>query len=270
MSVGNASTAAALELDGVAVAYGTRLALEGVSGRLGAAEALALVGPNGAGKTTLLRAVLGLVRLAQGHIRVLGLHPEQARPYVAYVPQADTLDAQFPVAARQVVLMGRYRRIGWLRPPGRVDRAAASAALAAVGLADRADDRFGSLSGGQRQRVLLARALAAQPRLLLLDEPFNAVDMLSRDALLSALAAAKAAGTTIVLSTHDLSIAQLLCEQACILNRRQVGFGPIRETITSAALREAYGLGAVPDDDGASAVTGTDVFGVRSRLPSGR
>ncbi|HKA04636.1 MAG TPA: ATP-binding cassette domain-containing protein, partial [Acidimicrobiales bacterium] len=156
--------APALVLDHVTAAYGREPVLEGVSGVVEPGGAVALIGPNGAGKTTLIKAILGLVPVVGGRIEVLGTTPEAARPRVAYVPQAEALDAQFPVSVLQVVLMGRYRAIGWGRRPSRADKAAARAALDEVGLGARANDRFGVLSGGQRQRVLLARAVAQEAR----------------------------------------------------------------------------------------------------------
>jgi manganese/iron transport system ATP-binding protein len=231
----------ALTLDEVGVAYGTAVALDNIDGDVGPGEAVALIGPNGAGKSTLIRAILGLVPVSSGRITVLGRPPAGARRQVAYVPQADTLDPEFPVSAGQVVLMGRYRRIGWLRRPGAADRQAVRRALEQVGLADRARQRFGTLSGGQRQRVLLARAIAAEPRLLLLDEPFNGVDAVSEQALLDAIAALKESGAAIVIATHDLALAHLACEEVCLLNRRQYGFGPTALTLTSERLRAAYG-----------------------------
>lgn len=241
----NAPAPAALVFDHVGVAYDGRPVLEDVHGTVAAGEGVALVGPNGGGKSTLIKAVLGLVPVVAGEIRVLGRRPTEARAEVAYVPQADTLDPEFPISVAQVVLMGRYRRIGWLRTPGRADRAAATRALSAVGLAERAGDRFGMLSGGQRQRVLLARALVAQPRLLLLDEPFNGVDSVSQDALLVALAEARQGGAAVVVSTHDLSIAHLACDQVCLLNRHQYGFGPVTATLTQQRLGETYGAQAL-------------------------
>ena len=223
------------------VAYGAVPALENATGLVEAGQAVALIGPNGAGKSTLIKAVLGLVPLVRGRLEVLGTSPTAARAQVGYVPQADQLDLDFPVSVLQVVLMGRYRRIGWLRRPGREDRERARTALVEVGLEDRADDRFGELSGGQRQRVLLARALVAEPRLLLLDEPFNGVDAHSQELLLSALTRARSEGTAVVMSTHDLALAHLACDEVCLLNRHQVGFGPTESTLTPQLLQQTYG-----------------------------
>jgi manganese/iron transport system ATP-binding protein len=231
----------ALRFEHVSVAYGRTVVLEDVYGDVHPGEAVALIGPNGAGKSTLIKAVLGLLPVVRGRIEVLGCAPAQARPDVAYVPQADTLDAEFPVSVAQVVLMGRYRKIGWVRPPGRRDREIAAAALAEVGLSDRARDRFGMLSGGQRQRVLLARAIAQEPRLLLLDEPFNGVDAVSQDALLDALRRLRAGGAAVVVSTHDLALAHVACDEVCLLNRHQFGFGPTEQTLTPELLRATYG-----------------------------
>jgi manganese/iron transport system ATP-binding protein len=233
---------AALRFEHASVAYGRVPVLEDVHGEVRPGEAVALIGPNGAGKSTLIRAVLGLVPVvAGGRITVLGRGPIQARRDVAYIPQADTLDPEFPVSAAQVVLMGRYRSVGWLRRPGREDRRIAAEALDAVGLADRAGERFGTLSGGQRQRVLLARAITQRPRLLLLDEPFNGVDAVSQEALLAALAGLRADGAAVVVATHDLALAHLACDEACLLNRHQYGFGPVDETLTPELLRATYG-----------------------------
>jgi manganese/iron transport system ATP-binding protein len=223
------------------VAYERDPVVEGVEGEVAAGQSVALIGPNGAGKSTLIRAVLGLVPLTSGTIEVLGREPQAARRQVAYVPQADALDPEFPVSAVQVVLMGRYPRVGWLRRPGQADRLAAHRALAEVGLAERASARFGTLSGGQRQRVLLARAIAQEPRLLLLDEPFTGVDALSQDLLLVALGRLRAGGAAVVMATHDLGLAHLACGEVCLLNRHQIGFGPIGTTLTPELLRATYG-----------------------------
>lgn len=239
----------------MSVAYGRELVLEGIQGTLDAGEAVALIGPNGAGKSTLIKAILGLVPLVAGRVEVLGLHPDKARSLVAYVPQADALDPEFPVTAVQVVLMGRYRRIGWFRRPGRADHEIAVAALERVGLGHRSADRFGALSGGQRQRVLLARAIAQEPRLLLLDEPFNGVDSTSTDLVLEVLAQLQNDGAAVVMATHDLSVAHLACDDACLLNRHQVAFGPIGKALTPELLRETYGRRAVTLAGGGTTIT---------------
>ena len=240
-----APSAPALLLNDVTVAYGRRAALDGVTGSVAPGSSVALIGPNGAGKSTLLKAILGLVPLQRGSIEVLGTDPASARRRVAYVPQADALDPEFPVSAFDVVLMGRYREVGWIRRPGRADRALATEALDRVGLSDRARDRFGTLSGGQRQRVLLARAIAQQSQLLLLDEPFNGVDAATQDLLLLVLADLRTEGVAVVMSTHDLAVAHLACGEACLLNRHQIAFGPTEVTLTPAHLRATYGANAL-------------------------
>jgi manganese/iron transport system ATP-binding protein len=248
--------ARALVLDSVAVAYDRDLVLEGVTGVVAPGGSLAVIGPNGAGKSTLIRAVLGLVPLAGGRIEVLGTTPERARERVAYVPQADVLDTEFPVSVLQVVLMGRYRSIGWVRRPSRADKAAARDALDEVGLAHRAGDRFGVLSGGQRQRVLLARAVAQGARLLLLDEPFSGVDTRTTEALLVVLRRLRAGGVAVVMSTHDLSVAHLACDEACLLNHHQIAFGPVEHALTPDLLRATYGGTVLLVEPGATLVAG--------------
>jgi manganese/iron transport system ATP-binding protein len=228
-------------LDGVTASYGKVPALVDVDGIVREGGSVALIGPNGAGKSTLIKAVLGLVPVVRGEITVLGTTPQRARRDVAYVPQADVLDPDFPVSVEQVVLMGRYRRTGYVRRPGRADKQVARDALDTVGLTHRGKDRFGTLSGGQRQRVLLARAIAQQPRLLLLDEPFNGVDSVSEDLLLTALGEQRAAGAAVVMSTHDLALAHLTCDEVCLINRHQVAFGPTHSTLSPERLTQTYG-----------------------------
>jgi manganese/iron transport system ATP-binding protein len=235
----------AVRFERVAVAYDGDPVLQGVDGTVHAGETVALIGPNGAGKSTLIRAALGLVPVASGTVTVLGRAPAAARRDVAYVPQAGSLDPQFPISVAQVVLMGRYRRAGWLRRPGRADRSIAAEALERVGLAGRARARFGTLSGGQRQRVLLARAIAQQPRLLLLDEPFNGVDVVSQDALLDTIGALRRQGAAVLISTHDLTLAHLACDSVCLLNRHMYGFGPVERVLTPPLLRATYGSQAL-------------------------
>ncbi|GAA0559070.1 metal ABC transporter ATP-binding protein [Paractinoplanes ferrugineus] len=236
---------AALSYSAVSAGYHGTPVLTHVDLTLAGGQRLALVGPNGAGKSTLIKSILGLIPVLGGAATVLGRPPAQARPLIGYVPQTDSLDADFPVTAAQVVMMGRYRRIGWWRPTRAADRRAVRAALEQVGLADRAGKHFGTLSGGQRQRVLLARALAAEPRLLLLDEPFNGVDAVSQEAILGVLRTLSADGTAVVLSTHDLAVAAELADIVCLLNGRQWAAGSPEAVLTAENLRAAYGGHAI-------------------------
>ncbi|GAA2032357.1 metal ABC transporter ATP-binding protein [Agromyces tropicus] len=221
-------------------------------------EAVAVIGPNGAGKSTLLRGILGLVPLVDGELRVAGAsHAPDGM--VGFLPQSAELDPDFPISLEQVVMQGRYRRLGLLRWPGRHDRQVVRAALETVGLADRARRRFGELSGGQRQRGLLARALASEPALLLLDEPFNGLDQANRDALLDTIRTLKSRGVAILVSTHDLELAREVCDTVLLINESQVGCGPVDDVLTLENVQECFeGVGVeidehtvvVPDHEG--------------------
>lgn len=244
------TSVAVLSLTGISKSYSGVAALSDVSLDVLPGEVHALLGENGAGKSTLIKSLLGLVPVLDGTATVLGRTPAEARDRVGYVPQTDALDTDFPVTATQVVMMGRYRRIGWWRPARAADRRAVREALELVGLADRAGKHFGTLSGGQRQRALLARAIAAEPELLLLDEPFNGVDVVSQEAIIRVLRELTAAGTALVLSTHDLTVARDLADIVSLINGRQWAAGPPDTTLTADNLRLAYGGHAIDLADG--------------------
>jgi manganese/iron transport system ATP-binding protein len=212
----------------------------GLSVEVAPGEALALIGPNGAGKSTLLRGILGLVPLVAGEMRVDG-RPDASNGMVGFLPQSVELDPDFPISLSQVVMQGRYRTLGLLRWPGRHDREVVRGALETVGLADLASRRFGELSGGQRQRGFLARALAAEPRLLLLDEPFNGLDRPNREALMATLRALKARGVAVIVSTHDLELAREVCDQVLLVNGSQVCTGPVDEALTLENVQACFG-----------------------------
>lgn len=228
-------------------------------------EAVALIGPNGAGKSTLLHGVLGLVPLTAGVLEVGGARAAapnaadvaagpsrevHARDrMIGFLPQSIHVDPEFPISLEQVVMQGRYRRLGLLRWPGREDRAAVRRALETVGLADHAKRRFGELSGGQRQRGLLARALAGEPRLLLLDEPFNGLDQTNRDALIDTLHSLKRQGVAVLVSTHDLDLARLVCDHVVLVNGSQLAFGPVDSVLTLDNVQECFeGVGVEIDE----------------------
>ncbi|MCL3860572.1 metal ABC transporter ATP-binding protein [Actinotalea sp. K2] len=235
----------ALQVRGLTVRYREVLALDDVHLAVAPGEACGLVGMNGSGKSTLFRAVLGLVPTSRGDVEVLGGSPQHARARgeVGYVPQTDDVDRDFPVSVADVVLMGRYHLMGWRRRPRAADHAAVEAALDRVRLTELAGRQIGRLSGGQRQRVLLARALAQQARVLLLDEPFTGVDAASEAAVSSVLRELVADGCSVLLSTHDLATLPDLCERSVLLHRRVLAEGPTAQVLTPENLALAFGLG---------------------------
>jgi ABC-type Mn2+/Zn2+ transport system ATPase subunit len=202
---------------------------------------LAVVGPNGAGKSTLLKVMAGLLRPVSGRVEVLGEPVGKAARRVAYLPQAEVVDWQFPVAVADVVLMGRYPLIGIGRRVGSEDRDHVDAALATVGMAALRGRQIGELSGGQRRRVFLARALAAEPDLFLLDEPVTGVDATTQEDLMDVLEAQARAGRTVVASTHDLLCAAQRFQQAAFINGRVVAIGPAQLVLDQRLLAETYG-----------------------------
>jgi manganese/zinc/iron transport system ATP- binding protein len=229
-----------LAVRGLTASYGGAAALVDVSFCLRPATLTAIVGPNGAGKSTLLKAAIGAVS-ASGDVRFWGKPLRAVRGRVGYVPQRASVDWDFPVTAQQVVAMGLYPRIGWFRPVTRRWQKRALEALDRLGLADLADRPIGQLSGGQQQRVFLARALAQDADLYLMDEPFAGVDAATESAIFALLAQCRAAGKTAVLVHHDLDTVPRYFDDVLLLNRRVIAFGPVAETFTAANLKTAYG-----------------------------
>lgn len=180
-------------------------ALRSVSVSIPCGSCAALIGPNGSGKSTLLKAVAGLLPVGAGVVRVYGNPIGACHHRVAYLPQRGEIDWGFPMSVKRLVLTGRYVHLGWLAWPGRRDVESAQSALTALGLSDLAEQQIGKLSGGQQQRALLARALAQEADLLLLDEPFNAVDCRTQESIYQAMRSLRDAGKTLVVATHDLS-----------------------------------------------------------------
>ena len=217
---------ALLQVRDLSVRYGETIALENANLSLHAGEFVAVIGPNGAGKSTLLKAALGLVAVTSGEIRFsksLGQKPIQA---ISYVPQQQSLDWSFPVNVRDVVMMGRTGRIGWLKYPGSADRRIVQESLEKADIVNLAARPVAALSGGQRQRVLLARMLARESQILLLDEPLTGVDAVTQTAIFELLERERQAGKVLVMVTHDLENAAKWCSSLLLINRRVIAAGP--------------------------------------------
>ena len=235
------ATSPAVRLRAVTAGYDGRAAIEDVSIDIGTGSLVAILGPNGGGKSTILKVVAGLLRPWSGTVEVLGGPPGREAHRVAYVPQAEVVDWNFPVTVWDVVMMGRYPRLGPFRRPDAVDREAVHASLHAVGMAEFARTKIGALSGGQRRRAFLARALAANPDLYLLDEPVTGVDISTQEDLMHVLDAEAARGKTIVATTHDLAAAAHHFDRLIAVNREIIASGGASEVLASDVLARIYG-----------------------------
>lgn len=232
---------AGLVIDDLTVAYGANIALTRVNAVIPAGSVVGLIGPNGSGKSTLLKAVAGVLQPASGAI-TLGGDPVRARAArIAFVPQREEVNWDFPVTARDVVIMGRYRSLGWLRWPGADDRRRADAALERLGLGGMGHRHISQFSGGQQQRVFLARAMVQDPQLVLLDEPFTGVDVTNRAVFHAAIQEFARAGITVLIATHELDEVEATTGMVMCLNRRMVAFGPTATTYTAGNLRATFG-----------------------------
>jgi manganese/iron transport system ATP-binding protein len=232
---------AVIWLSDVSTGYDERAALEGVDLAIEPGTLLAVVGPNGAGKSTLLKLMAGLLPPWSGRIEILGDDPGRHARRVAYVPQAELVDWAFPVTVGDVVMMGRYPGLGPLRRPGATDRRAVADALALVGMHGHETTQIGRLSGGQRRRVFLARAIAADPDVYLLDEPVTGVDVTTQEDLMDILEGEARAGKTVVATTHDLACAAQRFQRVVAVNRRIVAHGPSSLVLDPDVLARTYG-----------------------------
>jgi len=220
------SAGVAVSLRDVSAGYGDQVALADVDLEIARGSLLAVFGPNGGGKTTLLKLIAGLIRPWGGSIEVLGGAPGAHARRIAYVPQAELVDWSFPVTVWNVAMMGRYPRLGPLHQPGPADNEIVATSLRRVGMLDRARSQIGSLSGGQRRRAFLARAIAAEGELYLLDEPVTGVDAPTQEDLMALLADEAASGRTVIATTHDLAAASRHFAQVVGVNRRVTASGP--------------------------------------------
>ena len=236
-----------LAAESVTVEYGGVRVLDRVSFSAGPGCLMGVVGPNGAGKSTLFNVITALTPASSGRVLIHGKPMAEMRGTVAYVPQYEKLNPRIPMSAWEVVMLGRVRRIGWLRRAGRADRDAAGDALRRVGMWERRKSLINELSGGQRQRVFLARALAQGADILLLDEAFSGVDIASQSALMSVLTELRDDGRTIMLSSHDINHMAHYCDECLCLNCNVCACGPPREVLTEDVMLRLYGpLGGVP------------------------
>lgn len=231
----------AVELHDVTVSYQKKPVLYGVDLQIPEGSLVGLIGPNGAGKSTLIRAVMGLLPLASGWVKIFGQSFKDARKRVGYVPQREEVDWDFPVNVMDVVLMGRYGRLGLLKRPRKEDHDKAREALDKVSMLPFASRQISNLSGGQQQRVFLARALAQESDLYLMDEPFAGVDAATERAIITLLQDLKEKGKTILVVHHDLTTAREYFDRLVLLNMRVVSSGPTDQVFTTELLQKTYG-----------------------------
>ncbi len=243
-----------MSVHNVTVAYQHRPVLWDIDYDAPPAALVAVVGPNGAGKSTLMKAALGLLPKASGRVEFWGEPIDRQRRRVAYVPQRESVDWDFPVNALDVACMGRYPRLGWFRRVSRADRAAAMECLARVGMADFASRQISELSGGQQQRVFLARALAQEADLYLMDEPFAGVDAATERAIVDLLRELRRRGKCAVCVHHDLQTVPEYFDHALLLNTRVIAAGPVREVFTRENLQATYGGRLTEMDEAAQAI----------------
>ncbi len=234
----------AIEVNDLTVAYRDKPVLWDIDLNVPAGGVLmAVVGPNGAGKSTLVKTILGLVRPVAGSVLIHGRPFQEQRRLVAYVPQRGTVDWDFPTSVLDVVMMGRYGALGWLRRPGKRERAQAVDALEKVGMQDFATRQISQLSGGQQQRVFLARALAQDAQVYFMDEPLQGADAKTEVAVVELLQELRAEGRTVVVVHHDLDTVAAYFDQVLLLNVRRIASGRVEEVFTEENLRATYGAG---------------------------
>ncbi len=231
----------ALDVMDLTVAYRDRPVLWDIDLTVPPGVLMAIVGPNGAGKTTLIKAILGLVSAAAGQTLIYGLPYAQQRHLVGYVPQRGSVDWDFPTSVLDVVIMGRYGALGWIRRPGQRERGIAREALQKVGMEAFADRQISQLSGGQQQRVFLARALVQDAKIYFMDEPFQGVDATTERAIIQILQELRASGKTVVAVHHDLQTVPEYFDQVTLLNVQRIASGSVSEVFTEENLRRTYG-----------------------------
>jgi manganese/zinc/iron transport system ATP- binding protein len=237
----NSDNRKAIEVTDLTVAYKDRPVLWDVDLEVPESTLLAIVGPNGAGKTTMLKAILGLVTPAAGQVLIYGQPYKQQRRLVGYVPQRGSVDWDFPTTVLDVVMMGRYASLGWIRRPGKRERQLAMEALEKVAMEKFSDRQISQLSGGQQQRVFLARALVQDARIYFMDEPFQGVDAVTEKAIVTLMQELRSAGKTVIVVHHDLQTIAEYFDWVTLLNVRRIASGPVEQVFNEENLRLTYG-----------------------------
>ncbi len=240
-----------LDIENISIAYGEKTILKEVSFNVPHGTRVAVVGPNGAGKSTLFKGLVGILPLQSGRILIHGLPLGDHKDCVAYVPQRGEVDWRFPVTVRDVVMMGRYGSQGWLRRPSKSDHDAVQQSLFEMGIADLAEYSISDLSGGQQQRVFLARAIAQNPHILLMDEPFTGVDVTTREATLRLLDHLRERQVTTIISTHDLNLAASRFDLVLLLNKGLIAYGEPQQVLKQENLAKAFGNSLLVTENGA-------------------
>jgi manganese/zinc/iron transport system ATP- binding protein len=230
-----------LEVHDLTVTYNRKPVLWGVDLTLPKGSLIGIIGPNGAGKSTLIKAIMGLVPLSSGFVKLFGKSLDEVRSRISYVPQRESVDWDFPASVLDVVLMGRYGKLGLFKRPGKEDKEKAMECLKKVGMEGFANRQISQLSGGQQQRVFLARALAQEADLYFMDEPFAGVDASTEKAIIELLSEMSEQGKTVVVVHHDLQTAQTYFDWVLLLNMRLVASGPIEKAFKTELLQETYG-----------------------------
>jgi ABC-type Mn2+/Zn2+ transport system ATPase subunit len=230
-----------LEIQHASIGYGDKIVLHDLTFNVPQGSRVAVVGPNGAGKSTLFKALVGLLPLHDGQVFIHGLPLGNHKDCVAYVPQREDVDWRFPVTVGDVVMMGRYDRQSWIRGASHEDRQVVGKSLAQMGIASLAGNAISDLSGGQQQRVFLARALAQEPHILLMDEPFTGVDVTTQETTLKLLDDLGASEVTAMIATHDLNLAVEKFDLMLLLNHRLIAFGPPAQVMKQEYLAQAFG-----------------------------
>ena len=230
-----------VEVHDLTVKYQEKPVLWNIDFEVPSGKLVAIVGPNGAGKSTLIKSIMGILEPVSGYVKIFGQPLEEMRKQIAYVPQRESVDWNFPISVRELVMMGRYNHIGLFRRPGKEDRRIVAESLQQVGMESYANRQISQLSGGQQQRVFLARALAQRADIYFMDEPFSGVDAATESAILELLKTLRDNNKTVMVVHHDLHTVSQYFDWVMLLNLHLVAFGSIDKTLTEENLRKTYG-----------------------------